>query len=285
MKALRFERNVPRFAAATIAGRLAGGAGAKVGPLRLRSIDPPELPGPDWVEVLPRLAGICGSDLSTIDGHSSRYFEPIVSFPFVPGHEVVADLPEAAATGRCPPAGWSSSRCWAASPGPSTPSATPAPGATSATASTSPSAPSSPGCRPASAATPAAAGRPAWSPTPASSTRCPPTWTDEAAVMVEPTACAVHGALAAEVQPGQLVVVLGCRRARAAHHRRPPPLRPRRHDPRRGQAPAPALDGQGPRRRLRRRAGRDRPGRAAGLRQRSRSVTATSCASPAAPTT
>ena len=92
MKALRFERNVPRFAAATIAGRLAGGAGAKVGPLRLRSIDPPAPPGPGWVEVLPRLSGICGSDLSTIDGHSSRYFEPIVSFPFVPGHEVVGDL-------------------------------------------------------------------------------------------------------------------------------------------------------------------------------------------------
>ena len=39
----------------------------------------------------PRLAGICGSDLSTIDGAASRYFEDFVSFPFVPGHEVVAD--------------------------------------------------------------------------------------------------------------------------------------------------------------------------------------------------
>jgi threonine dehydrogenase-like Zn-dependent dehydrogenase len=27
-----------------------------------------------------------------VDGRSSRYFEPIVSFPFVPGHEVVGDL-------------------------------------------------------------------------------------------------------------------------------------------------------------------------------------------------
>jgi threonine dehydrogenase-like Zn-dependent dehydrogenase len=42
--------------------------------------------------VRPRLSGICGSDLATIDGHSSRYFEPIVSFPFVPGHEVVGEL-------------------------------------------------------------------------------------------------------------------------------------------------------------------------------------------------
>ena len=92
MKALRFERNIPRYAAAVAAGRVMPGAGARVGPLRLKDVDPPELPGPDWVRIRPRLAGICGSDLSTIDGTSSRYFEPIVSFPFVPGHEVVADL-------------------------------------------------------------------------------------------------------------------------------------------------------------------------------------------------
>jgi threonine dehydrogenase-like Zn-dependent dehydrogenase len=91
VKALRFERNVPRFAAAVVAGNLAGGLGAKVGPLRLRDIDPPELPGPGWVQIRPRLAGICGSDLATVDGASSRWFEPIVSFPFVPGHEVVAE--------------------------------------------------------------------------------------------------------------------------------------------------------------------------------------------------
>jgi threonine dehydrogenase-like Zn-dependent dehydrogenase len=42
--------------------------------------------------VRPRLAGICGSDLATVEGRSSRWFEPIVSFPFVPGHEIVGDL-------------------------------------------------------------------------------------------------------------------------------------------------------------------------------------------------
>jgi threonine dehydrogenase-like Zn-dependent dehydrogenase len=92
MKALRFERSLPRFAAARIAGTLAPGRGAKVGPLKLVDADPPELPGPDWHVVRPRLAGICGSDLATVDGMSSRYFEPIVSFPFVPGHEVVGEL-------------------------------------------------------------------------------------------------------------------------------------------------------------------------------------------------
>ena len=62
------------------------------------------------------------------------------------------------------------------------------------TASASPSATSSPACRAASARTPAAAGPPRWSPTRASCSPCPTAMTDEAAVMVEPTACAVHAA-------------------------------------------------------------------------------------------
>jgi threonine dehydrogenase-like Zn-dependent dehydrogenase len=92
VKALVFSRKPARFAAAVVAGRLSPGAGAKVGPLSLRDVDVPDLPGPGWVRVRPRLAGICGSDLATIDGPSSRWFEPIVSFPFTPGHEVVGNL-------------------------------------------------------------------------------------------------------------------------------------------------------------------------------------------------
>ena len=92
MKALVFSRKPAKFAAAMLAGRLSPGGGAKVGPLALRDVDPPDLPGPGWVRVRPRLAGICGSDLATIDGTSSRWFEPIVSFPFTPGHEVVGEL-------------------------------------------------------------------------------------------------------------------------------------------------------------------------------------------------
>ncbi|MBW3555439.1 MAG: zinc-binding dehydrogenase [Actinobacteria bacterium] len=92
MKALVFERRIGRYAAAVVAGRLSPGGGARVGPLRLAEVDEPAPPAPGWHRVRPRLAGICGSDLATIDGRSSRYFEPIVSFPFVPGHEVVGEL-------------------------------------------------------------------------------------------------------------------------------------------------------------------------------------------------
>jgi threonine dehydrogenase-like Zn-dependent dehydrogenase len=92
MKALRFSRKPGKYVAAGVAGRLRAGSGASVGPLSLRDVEELELPAPDWVRLRPRLAGICGSDLATIDGHSSRYFEPIVAFPFTPGHEVVGDL-------------------------------------------------------------------------------------------------------------------------------------------------------------------------------------------------
>ncbi len=89
MRALLFERNVARFAAARMAALAGPGLGARPGPLRLTDLDSPALPGPGWHRIKPVLSGICGSDLALLDGHTSRYFEPLVSFPFVPGHEVV----------------------------------------------------------------------------------------------------------------------------------------------------------------------------------------------------
>lgn len=91
MKALVVERKPHRFAAARLASEIEPGRGARVGPLRLKDVAEPALPGTGWVRVRPRLAGICGSDLSTVDGRSSRWFESVVSFPFTPGHEVVGD--------------------------------------------------------------------------------------------------------------------------------------------------------------------------------------------------
>jgi threonine dehydrogenase-like Zn-dependent dehydrogenase len=101
MKALQFERNVSRFAASRVASVLVGsGKGVRVGPLELVELEELEMPGPNWVRVRPRLAGVCGSDLSTLDGRSSRYFDHIVSFPFVPGHEVVGDVEGGTLDGR-----------------------------------------------------------------------------------------------------------------------------------------------------------------------------------------
>ena len=92
MIALQFSRSVPRYAASRALGRAAPGLLPRVAPLRLGHLDDPALPNDEWVRVHPRLSGICGSDLAMIAGTASFYFSPIVSMPFVPGHEIVGTL-------------------------------------------------------------------------------------------------------------------------------------------------------------------------------------------------
>ncbi len=92
MIAIEFKRSVPRYAASKLAGRTTPGLLPFVAPLRVGHYDDPELPGDGWVRVAPKLSGICGSDLAMIAGDASFYFSPIVSMPFVPGHEVVGTL-------------------------------------------------------------------------------------------------------------------------------------------------------------------------------------------------
>ncbi len=94
MKALSIDTEYARFGAARLLSGARADLAARVGPLTYGELDAPELPGPDWVTLQPRMSGICGSDLTTVTGRSSRWFEQIVSFPFVPGHEVVADDPD-----------------------------------------------------------------------------------------------------------------------------------------------------------------------------------------------
>lgn len=89
VKALEFTRNEGRYAAAAISSRIRPGSGAAAGPLHMVEREPFDLPADGWQRVTTLLSGICGSDLATVEGKSSRYFEPWVSFPFVPGHEVV----------------------------------------------------------------------------------------------------------------------------------------------------------------------------------------------------
>jgi threonine dehydrogenase-like Zn-dependent dehydrogenase len=92
VKALQVRRSVGRLGLARVASALAAATAVRIGPLEHTVIDDPELPGPGWHRVHTSLAGICGSDLSMIEGHASTYFDDWVSFPFVPGHEVVGRL-------------------------------------------------------------------------------------------------------------------------------------------------------------------------------------------------
>jgi threonine dehydrogenase-like Zn-dependent dehydrogenase len=93
--ALELFRSAPRYVAARTVGRRAPGLIAgPLAPLRLVSQRDPEPRGEGWARVKPLLSGICGSDLATISGTTSFYFTPLVSMPFVPGHEVVGELLE-----------------------------------------------------------------------------------------------------------------------------------------------------------------------------------------------
>lgn len=93
MLALEFYRSPTRHLASRLAaGRLGGSVTGSVLPLRMAIRDEPRVPGEGWVRVRPSLSGICGSDLATLSGRSSLYLSPLVSMPFVPGHEVVGTL-------------------------------------------------------------------------------------------------------------------------------------------------------------------------------------------------
>lgn len=95
MLALEVYRSLPRYVAArTVGARLPGLLAGPLTPLRLVTRAEARLPAPGWARLAPRLSGICGSDLGTLGGGASFYFSPLVSLPFVPGHEVVADLLE-----------------------------------------------------------------------------------------------------------------------------------------------------------------------------------------------
>jgi threonine dehydrogenase-like Zn-dependent dehydrogenase len=96
--ALELYRSVPRhFAGRALSSRALGGRvpgilAGSVAPLRLVTRDEPGPRRPGWARLRTQLSGICGSDLGALSGHTSLYFSGLVSMPFVPGHEVVAEL-------------------------------------------------------------------------------------------------------------------------------------------------------------------------------------------------
>jgi threonine dehydrogenase-like Zn-dependent dehydrogenase len=201
MKALQFRRNLPRYAAARMAGSITPGRGSSAGPLKLVDLDTSRTPGPDWVRVRPRLSGICGSDLATVDGRSARYFEPLVSFPFVPGHEVVGDLDNGSRVVLEPVLGCVSRNL--------DPTCTPCAEGHLGNCEHTSFGDLGPGIQIGSCHDTGGGWSTAFNAHPSQLHPVPETLDDEAAVMVEPTACGVHAALMAEVPEGGVVAVLG----------------------------------------------------------------------------
>jgi threonine dehydrogenase-like Zn-dependent dehydrogenase len=201
MRALLFERREARFVAANLWSRVTPGGGAKVGPLELTDVDAPELPGPGWHHVTPRLSGICGSDLATIDGRSSRYFEPLVSFPFVPGHEVIGTLDDGSRVVLEPVLG-------PAARGEQPPFADAAPGDGDDYGHLV-APPLEPGIQVGYCASTGGGWSTRFVAHSSQLHPVPDAMSDETAVMIEPTAVGVHAALRARVATGATVAIVG----------------------------------------------------------------------------
>lgn len=62
---------------------------------QLKQIPIPDLPGEDWAIIKTRLGGICGTDMSAVKLTASTYSMPLVTFPFVLGHENIGFIDRA----------------------------------------------------------------------------------------------------------------------------------------------------------------------------------------------
>ncbi len=95
MKALTFEYNIPKYLlTGMLAHRRPEVIFSRLAPVQLREMPEPVLPGAEWVKIRPRLAGLCGSDMSIICCRESLTMQPFASYPFVLGHEVCGDITE-----------------------------------------------------------------------------------------------------------------------------------------------------------------------------------------------
>jgi threonine dehydrogenase-like Zn-dependent dehydrogenase len=95
MKAVQYRKSIPKYLAVRALSKKQ--RNAATGPLSLvrhTDVDPPSLPTARWLRVRTRLAGICGSDLATVCAKGSPYFSPFISTPFVLGHEAVGVVSE-----------------------------------------------------------------------------------------------------------------------------------------------------------------------------------------------
>ncbi len=93
MKALTFELFIPQYLlVGALDRKWPGLLFTRVAPVRVRQVPDPELPGDEWVKIRPRLAGLCGSDMSIITCHENTTLQPFGSYPFVIGHEVCGEI-------------------------------------------------------------------------------------------------------------------------------------------------------------------------------------------------
>jgi threonine dehydrogenase-like Zn-dependent dehydrogenase len=210
LQALVYRKSIPRYLLMrALSRRIKSLETSRFSPLQLEDAPDLGLPTPQWVRVKPLLSGICGSDLGTLSSENSPYFSPITSPPFVMGHEVVGKVVEddsgfragervvlepalgCAVRGIDPPCPYCASGrhalCLNVARGDISPGI------------------QTGFCRDTGGG---------WSQDtlaahPSQLHRVPDAVSDEAAVAIEPLACAVHAALGAAPAPGETTLVIG----------------------------------------------------------------------------
>jgi threonine dehydrogenase-like Zn-dependent dehydrogenase len=96
VRAVVFDLSIPRYVMAKAVGKVVlslydGDSSC----LRVRNDLPePALPGDEWVRLRPIGCGLCGTDVATVYFKHPPSVSPYASFPFVPGHEVLAFVSE-----------------------------------------------------------------------------------------------------------------------------------------------------------------------------------------------
>ena len=94
MRAVVFDLSIPRYVVAKAVGKVALSLfDGDNSCLRVRDdVAEPKLPGEDWVRLRPIACGLCGTDVATVYFKHPPSISPYASFPFVPGHEVLAHV-------------------------------------------------------------------------------------------------------------------------------------------------------------------------------------------------
>ncbi|MDA1142912.1 MAG: zinc-binding dehydrogenase [Planctomycetota bacterium] len=95
MKAVQYSKSIPKYLMARFLGkRFPGIYTGSLSMIGLNDIEQQKLPTREWARVKTIASGICGSDLASICAKGSAYFSPLISTPFVLGHETVGEVIE-----------------------------------------------------------------------------------------------------------------------------------------------------------------------------------------------
>jgi hypothetical protein len=86
IQAIQFNPTIPRYLLGITLGKIVPSIlWSGLSCTYLTEISQPNLPNKEWFKIKTLYGGICGSDLQTINLHTSPYYSPFISSPFYYG--------------------------------------------------------------------------------------------------------------------------------------------------------------------------------------------------------